>query len=284
MASCSSITTEFQHPFITMAEETESGLAKKRRVIHWNPDAGREQVRHKWTWKRILAWSVGGFFGLLIIAGLLIRGARLVFGPELFRPQQVVATPGQTVADANTAFVSEAKADQAHELASKSLRDLRKMPTDHPIQMEQMIVMEKTFHEGETLLAKHEFARAFELFDGLNRDMDAFTKNVKIKGEARQAYDAILLRIKDLELARTLAPGALEGAFEAAGQGRQLLNDGNFTGAKKVFDQGFAQLKKAELALEYFVKENLLTGQKALSKGDKEQAKKAFQAALEKSP
>jgi tetratricopeptide (TPR) repeat protein len=118
----------------------------------------------------------------------------------------------------------------------------------------------------------------------LNRDMDAFMTNVKIKGEARQAYDAILLRIKDLELARTLAPGALEAAFVAAGTGRQLLTDGNFTGAKKVFDQGFAELKKAEQALADHVKESLLVGQRALTRGEKIEAQKAFNAALEKSP
>jgi tetratricopeptide (TPR) repeat protein len=266
-----------------MAEETEQNSGKKRRIIHWNPDAGREQVRSRWTWKRILGWSVGGFFGLLIVAGIAIRGIKLVFGPQIFQPRVATSAVGQTVADANSAFISVAKAEQLHELASKSLRELKRMPTDHPVQLEQMIVMEKNFLEGETLLKKHEFSQAFVIFEGLNKDIDAFSKNVKIKGEAKQAYDAILLRIKDLELARTLAPGTLDAAFEAAGTGRQLLNDGNFTGAKKIFDGGFAELKKAEQALADFVRENLLAGQKALSKGEKEEARKAFQAALEKS-
>lgn len=268
-----------------MAEEIESGSAKKRRVIHWNPDAGREQVRRRWTWKRLLGWTVGGFVGLLLVAAVVIRGAKLVFGPDVFGPRTAVAAaPVETVADANSAFVNEAKASQAHEIASKSLRELRKMPTDHPIQLEQMVMMEKSFQEGELLLKKHEFARAFAIYESLNRDIDAFGKNVKIKGEAKQSYDAILLKIKDLELARSLSPGTLDAAFEAAGTGRQLLNDGNFTGAKKVFDRGFAELKKAETALADHVKENLLAGQKALSQGAKEDARKAFQAALEKSP
>lgn len=268
-----------------MAEEIESGSAKKRRVIHWNPDAGREQVRRRWTWQRLLGWTVGGFVGLLLVAAVVIRGAKLVFGPDVFGPRTAAAAaPVETVADANSAFVNEAKASQAHEIATKSLRELRKMPTDHPIQLEQMVMMEKSFQEGELLLKKHEFARAFAIYESLNRDIDAFGKNVKIKGEAKQSYDAILLKIKDLELARSLSPGTLDAAFEAAGTGRQLLNDGNFTGAKRVFDRGFDELKKAESALADYVKENLLAGQKALSQGAKEDAKKAFQAALEKSP
>jgi tetratricopeptide (TPR) repeat protein len=267
-----------------MAEEIESNSAKKRRIIHWNPDAGREQVRNRWTWKRIVLWSVGGFFGLLFAAGIVIRIAKLVLGPDIFHSRAVVAAPGQTVADANSAFVSQAKAEQAHEIASKSLRDLVRMPTDHPVQLEQMISMQKAFQESETLLARHEFSRAFVILEGLNQDIDAFVKNVKIKGEAKQGYDKILLRIKDLEVARALAPGRLEAAFEAAGSGRQLLNDGNFTGAKKVFDGGEAELNRAAQALADYVKENLLVGQRALTKGEKAEARKAFQAALEKSP
>lgn len=267
-----------------MAEETEATGVKKRRVIHWNPDAGKEEVRRRWTWKRILGWTVGGFFGLLFAAGLVIRGIKIVWGPGVFQAGPVVATAEPSVSDASSAFISQAKAEQAFELTSKALRDLRRVPADHPAQLEHLIMMEKSFSQGEALIKAHEFGRAFAIFEALNQEIDAFSKNVKIKGEARQAYDAILLKIKDLELARSLAPGALEAAFEAAGAGRQLLNDGNFTGAKKLFDGGFAELKKAEQALNAYVKENLLAGQRALSKGEKADAKKAFQQALEKAP
>ncbi len=266
-----------------MSADLESG-SKKRRIIHWNPDAGREQQNRRWTWKRVLAWSVGGFFGLLFAAGIVIRVAKLVLGPEIFSPRHAVTAPGQTVADANSAFIAEAKAEQAHEMASKSLRELMRMPTDHPVQFEQMVVMQQHFQEGETLLKKHEFSQSFAVFQALNKDIDEFTRNVKIKGEAKQGYDKILLRIKDLEIARALAPGTLDAAFEAASAGRQLLNDGNFTGAKKVFDRGEAELNKAAQALADYVRDNLIAGQKALASGEKEAARKAFQAALEKSP
>ena len=267
-----------------MAEEPDSNSVKKRRVIHWNPDAGREQVRRRWTWKRMLLVGVGGFFGLLIAAGIVIRLTKLVLGPDVFKRQAAVTAEGQSVADANSAFISQAKAEQMHELASKALRELRRVPADHPVQLQQMILMEKSLNEGEVLISNHEFTKAFGVFEALKRDVDAFSYNVKIKGEAKQSYDAILLKIKDLELARSLAPGSLEAAFEAAGAGRQLLNDGNFAGAKKVFDGGFAELKKAEQALANHVRDNLLAGQKALSTGEKDAAKKAFEAALEKSP
>jgi hypothetical protein len=245
-----------------MAEETDSNSAKKRRIIHWNPDAGRAQESSRWTWKRILLWSVGGFFGLLFAAAIVIRGIKLVLGPDVFSPKVEAVAGTPSVENASSAFVSRAKAEQMHELASKSLRELRRVPVDHPVQLQQMVLMEKSLNEGEALLGNHDFAKAFALFETLRKDTDAFSNNVKIKGEAKQGYDKILLRIKDLELARSLAPGALEAAFESAGTGRQLLNDGNFTGAKKAFDEGEVQLKKAEQLLADYVRENLLNGQR----------------------
>lgn len=268
-----------------MADENEVNAGKKRRVIHWNPDAGKPEERRRWTWPRIAAWSAGGLFGLLLAAGLVIRGIKLVWGPDVFQPraaETVAAAP--TVEGASSAFISRAKAEQAFELASKALKELRRLPTDHPSQLEQLIVMEKSFTQSEALMKGHEFARAFGLLETLNQDIDAFSRNVKAKGEARQAYDAILLRIKDLEVARALAPGRLEAAFESAGAGRQLMTDGNFSGAKQVFDRGFAELKQAEQVLQAFVRDNLLAGQKALAAGEKDAARKAFQQVMEKAP
>jgi tetratricopeptide (TPR) repeat protein len=147
-----------------------------------------------------------------------------------------------------------------------------------------MILLEKSMIEGETLLRGHDFARANAVFAALNADIDAFAKNMKAKGEARQGYDKILLRIKDLEIARELAPGTLDTAFEAAGAGRQLLNEGNFSGAMREFERGYAALRKAEAALAEHVRASLVRGQKALAQGLKSEASEAFKAALEKAP
>ncbi len=267
-----------------MADEIESSSGKKRRIIHWNPEAGRETVQHRWTWKRVILWSVGGFFGLLVAAGILIRVAKRVLGPDVFRGGAAVAASAPTPDDANRAFVSQSKAELSHATAVKALSELKRLPTDHPKQLQDLILITKSFQEAEVLLGAHEWGRAYAVFDALNRDMDTFSRNVKIKLEAQKGYDAILLRIKDLELARTLAPGSLEAAFESAGGGRKLLEDGNFLGAKKIFDEGFAELKTAEKALANFVGENLLKGQQALTKGQRDTAKAAFTAALEKAP
>lgn len=267
-----------------MAEENESASGKKHRIIHWNPDAGREQARRHWTWKRILAWTVGGFFALLFVAAIGIRLIKLVLGPDVFSPTPEVVAGAPTLAEANSAFVSQAKAEQARELSSKAMVGLRKLPQDHPLQFQRLVLIEKSFMEADALLVAREFGRAFRAFDIVNQDIAAYSENVKIKGDAKQSYDAIILRIRELEVARDLAPGMLDQAFEMAGTGRQLLTDGNFTGAKKLFDKGFADLKTAEDALAEYVRSNLLAGQRAISKGERATAIKAFQTVMEKSP
>ena len=266
-----------------MADETDSTSGKKRRIIHWNPEAGRETEQRSWTWKRVLLWTVGGFFGLLFAAGVVIRVVKAVLGPQVFEEVATV-TAAQTQNDANSAFVSQSKAELSHATATKAYNEIRRLPTDHPVQTQQLILLAKAFQEGEGLLAGHEWSKAFSAFEALNADMDTFSRNVKAKHEAQQGYDAILVRIKDLEKARALAPGALETAFELAGAGRKLLDEGNFLGAKKAFDEGFAELKKAEGALAATVQAALLKGQQALTKGQREAAKAAFNAALENAP
>ncbi len=267
-----------------MADETDSSTAKKRRVIHWNPEAGRETAQRRWGWKRIAHWSLGGPVALLLVAAVVIRGVKLVLGPQVFQGGSPAASTAPTHDDAKSVFVSQSKAELAHATATKALNELRRLPQDHPVQLQRLIFITKSFQEGESLLSSHEWARAFSTFEALNADMDTFSRNAKAKQEAQQGYDAILVRIKDLERARSLAPGTLEAAFEAAGAGRKMLEDGNFLGAKKSFDEGFAELKKAESALLANVQGSMLKGQQALSKGLRDAAKEAFTAALEMSP
>src|SRR3954470_19331117 len=103
-----------------MPEEHESNSAKKRRIIHWNPEAGREQVSRRWTWKRIVGWSVGGFFGLIIVAGIINRLPKLVGGDTI---TDMIAHHNSGAAevgtDAKEEFVTQAKAEQSREMVAK---------------------------------------------------------------------------------------------------------------------------------------------------------------------
>ncbi|MEO7412094.1 MAG: hypothetical protein ABIZ81_01950 [Opitutaceae bacterium] len=263
-------------------DPTTSG--KKRRVIHWNPDAGAAPDRRHWTWRRILLWTVGGFIGLLFAAGIVIRTAKYVLGPDIFTPRSEVADGAVDKDDPNATFVTQSKAEFVYEAVRKSLAELRRLPQDHPVQQEKFVLIEKAFIAGEPLLTGHEYSKAFAHFSALNREIDEFSRSVKAKQEAQEIYNTIIVKIKDLELARSLAPDALDAAMADAGAGRKFLTEGSFIVAKQTLDRGMVELKKAETALSTYVEENLLKGHEALGRGQKEAAIVAFKAALEKSP
>ncbi|HYC69983.1 MAG TPA: hypothetical protein VEB66_02175 [Opitutaceae bacterium] len=262
--------------------DTPDSAPKKRRIIHWDPEHGATSRQRRWTPLRILGWTVGGFFGLLLTAGLVIRGVKLVFGPQVF--QLAGAGAGATPETPGAAFVSQSKAELARENASKAMAELRKLPTDHDSQLQRMILLEKAFLAGDSLLQSGSYARAYAVFDELNRQLDAYALEVKLKEETRKAYDEVLARMKDLDRARSLAPQEFEAAFADAGMGRQLFNQGSFALAKKEFDRAFAALDRAAKALEDFVGENLRVGQEAVATGQRDAALAAFQAALSKDP
>jgi tetratricopeptide (TPR) repeat protein len=268
-----------------MPDQQEPNIPKKHRVIHWNPDAGNEPVRRRWPWWKIGAVVVGGFFGLLIAAGIVIRGIKLVFGPGVFGTSSAVAgaTGGETD-NPRDEFVSQSRAELARDNASKALVELRKLPQDHPRQLERLILLEKSFIAGEALLTGRSFGAAYAQYERLNREIDEFAQSVKARGDAQVAYDTILSRIKDLERARSLAPEALESAFAAAGSGKKFLTEGSFIAAKQTLDRGLEDLKRAEEILAAFVEDNLVEGQKGLVAGKRDVAEAAFKAVLEKAP
>ena len=138
-----------------MAEETEPTTGKKHRIIHWNPDAGKEPVRRRWSWLRITLWTVGVFFGLLFAAGGVIRLVKLV-KPDAFHPQAAVSGEAAGSMDPNAAFVSQTKAEFTHENVGKALAELRRPPMNHPRQIEKFVLIEKVFLVGESILASHD--------------------------------------------------------------------------------------------------------------------------------
>ncbi|WP_069960999.1 tetratricopeptide repeat protein [Lacunisphaera limnophila] len=265
-----------------MSDSSDSTPNKKRRVIHWDPEHGRDNGAKRWTVLRLAAWILGGGLALLIVAGLAIRGIRLVVGPQFLRPDAVATST--TTDDPSLAFVTESKATLARENVANALNEMRRLPQDHPSQLQQLILIEKAFLGGEILLANRNYAAAYAHFTALGREIDAFSENVKLKQVTQKAYDEVLVRMRDLDRARDLAPAEFETAFADAGTGRQFFVDGRFATAKKQFDAAFAALDRAEAALKDFVDDNLRQALEAVAAGDKPRALAAFQAALEKDP
>lgn len=267
-----------------MADETEPSGGRKRRIIHWNPEAGSGPVKRRWTWQSILAWTAGGFVGLFLLAAVTIRVTKAVFGPEIFGGGPAATGDALAPSDPSLAFVSRSKAELARETANRALNELRRSPQDHQTLLQQLVNLQRAYLGGETLINSGEYGKAFAHYEELNRQIERFSTAVKTKQEAQEAYDAILVKIRELDRARSLAPELLDAAFTLAGTGQGFLATGSFEAAKSSFKQGFVELTKAENLLDEFVQTNLMAGQEALSRGDRAGATAAFRATLEKAP
>lgn len=264
-----------------MSDQPESPQTKKqRRIIHWDPEHGQTIGTRRWTVLRVVAWSAGGFLGLLLVAGLAIRGIRLVVGPQFL---QTAAAPDAPESP-GSAFVTESKASMARETAAKTLAELRRLPQGHPTLLQRLILIEKAFLGGEALLASHEYGKAYAHFDALNREIDDFSLDIKLKQETQKAYDEVLMRMKEIDRARSLAPQEFETAFADASTGRQFFIDGRFATAKKQFDSAFAALGRASQALKRYTDDQVRQAQQAVATGQRVVALAAFHAALEKDP
>ena len=91
-------------------------------MIHWDPEQDQTARKPGWTVLRIIGWGLGGTLGLLIAAGLVIRGVRLVVGPQFLRPAAVTEVASSE--SAGTAFVSESKAALARENVAKAVAEI----------------------------------------------------------------------------------------------------------------------------------------------------------------
>ena len=231
---------------------------------------------------RLAAWGFGGTLALLLLAGLVIRGIRLVVGQQFLRPVAAVEVVSRE--SAGSAFVSESKAALARENVAKALAEIRRMPQDLPSQLQQLILIEKSFLGCDVLMEAHDYAQAYAQLTALGREIDEFGENVKLKQVTQKAYDEIIVRMKELDRARSLAPAEFETAFTNAGTGQQFFKDGRFATAKKQFDLSYAALGRAQQALQAYVDENMRKALEAVSAGNKTAALAAFQAALEKDP
>lgn len=236
---------------------------------------------------RIMLWTAGGLLGLFLLAALGIRGVRLVVGPETFArwtaPTPASSAPA-SAADPTAGFVSRSKAELARETAQRGLGEIRRLPQDHPAQLQRLIMIERAFMAAETLQTAREYDRAWEQYDMIEREIEAYAQAAELRREVQQAYDRVLVRIRDLGAARSLADQQLDEAFAAAGIGRQFFHDGDFVAAKSRFDQAFAELDEAERILGDFLETQMLLGGQALAAGDGEAAATAFRAVLERSP
>jgi len=265
-----------------MPNENEPQSRKKHRVIHWNPEAGKEQKGHRWSIGRIVGWSAGGLVGLLAVAAITTRTIKF-FNPDAFAafsdtPQQVVAQ------DPNTLFINQSLADTAHDQAAKTLEQIKKLPTDHPQQQADLILIQKTFDAATAILRAQKYAEAYGQFQQVMKQMDDFSQSVRAKQEVTTGLDTLFVRAQELEKVKDLNPDLLNRSLTEYAQARQFSQNGSYLAASQALRNGNDALDQLQQLLANTITGNLQRGAQALMNGEKEAAASAFRAVLERDP
>src|SRR5262249_35233217 len=149
---------------------------------------------------------------------ILIRGIKLVkpdaFGPVAVKPQE----------DPMVQFRSQNDSLRERDIATKAIATLSKLPfQDHPTQVEKFLLIQKDFTTASQLYDARQYADSLSLFKSVNARINDFSLSIQTKQEAQNLYNALLLKIKDMEVARPLAPDALNAATTAAADSNRLL-------------------------------------------------------------
>lgn len=271
-----------------MPEDSSQSTGTRHQIIHWNPDQGAEpEPKAKEGNRRTLALVLGGCALVAIAVGLSWAVFKLTAGPDQASGSSGYDTLsiGETLTgDPRASFVSRSRAELSRDTAARSLGEFRKMPAEHPRLLQEMIILEKEFLEGERLLGRSNFQPALLQFESVNRKIESFSEQIDLRRKAREGYDNFLVRIEKLEIGRNLAPDAYNQAFSSASEGRQFLEQGSFKAAAMKLDEAANAMDRIESAIADSLEGNLLDGRQALSSGERESALASFRTVLEMDP
>lgn len=251
----------------------------RHRVLDWNPASAQSTAAP--TGSRRQLKVLGAVAGVsLVVAVLAVAVAyRVVATGTENRPLESLAA-----AAAEPMFVSQARAELTRDNALRALVELRKLPPDHPALLQQLILVEKNFMAAERVLAGGDFAQAVRRFDEVSRQIEEFSATVKARKDAGRLYDELLVRIKNAERFKDLAPARFEEAYESTGQGRSLMEQGSFLAAWQAFETAAKAMDEFEARRKEFIDDHTWQGAAALARGDRAEAERAYRAVLRYAP
>ena len=272
-----------------MPDDSSQPPGNRHQIIHWNP--GHETAQEPppaRSSNRTLYLVLGGCALFVVTVGLtwLVfslsnRQTEPSSGPASYDSLAI----GEALSgDPRALFVSRSRAELSRDTASRSLAEFRRMPAEHPRILQEMIIMEKEYLEGERLLERSDFRDALLQFELVNQKIENFSEQIALRRRAKEGYDNFLVRIERLEMGRNLAPSAYNRAFSAASEGRQFLEQGSFQAAATKLDEADAAMDEIEAAVANILERNMLDGRQALAMGNKEAALNAFSLVLDMNP
>ncbi len=258
--------------------------AKKRKIIHWNPDGDSRQdaTPDKKRNRGPLFAFVGVLLLLLSLAAIF--GARKYLGlGEENRGPEITDTEGlDPYSDLD--YVSRERVLRTRAAVRLEISVIRKTTDDHPKLIESLVMIETAFDEGNRRLASTAYREAMAKFDEVEEMVEEMKDFISMKEKAREAYDGFLSAIENDEELRTHAPYEYEKAVAYGNDGTVRFENGEFAGAVLAFRSALNALVEVEDAANLFIADSEIQGKIAFSRGNKAVAKQIFREILELQP
>ncbi|AWT59914.1 MAG: hypothetical protein DF168_01111 [Candidatus Moanabacter tarae] len=257
--------------------------SKRRKIIHWNPDGDSRRDKSQ-TKKQGNSLVFGIAVVLLLILSLAgIYGARkyLGLGGEVITP---VVGPSSSPGYENGKFVSRERVDRMRAAVRLGISEIRKITDDHPRLIENLVIIETAFDEGNRQLASTAYREALAKFEEVRELVEEMRETITEKEKAKEVYDEFLAAVEKDEGMRIHAPYEYEKAVAYGNEGTGRFENGEFIASISDFEQAMTELKEVEIAAELFIAEKEIEGKIAFSKGEKAISKQIFSEILTLQP
>ena len=249
---------------------------RKHRVIHWNPEDEDAAERARSSKRKLLAVGVSAAVVVVLLVSVITLwenpdgDAKALTNRLGLTDETVPEVPFQQ------AFASRSKADLELETANSGLEKIRQMRVNHPVLTTKLVAVEREFLQGEDLMRRKAFDRAFETFRGVNVQIEDFSNLVEAKLATQEMYDNFLARVDELKPSKHLNQEAYDDAFDAASAGKQFLTEGSFTASKTKLTEATDKLQALADSISNYISENAALGHRYIAQGQGAKAIEAF--------
>ena len=249
---------------------------RKHRVIHWNPEDEDAAERARSSKRKLIAVGVSAaVFVVLLVSVIALwenpdEDAKALTDRLGLTDETVPEVPFQQ------AFASRSKADLELETSNSGLEKIRQMRVNHPVLTTKLVAVEREFLQGEDLMRRKAFDRAFETFKGVNVQIEDFSNLVEAKLATQEMYDNFLTRVDELKPSKHLNQEAYDDAFDAASAGKQFLTEGSFTASKTKLTEATDKLQALADSISNYIRENAALGHRYIAQGQGAKAIEAF--------
>ena len=249
---------------------------RKHRVIHWNPEDEDAAERARSSKRKLIAVGVSAaVFVVLLVSVIALwenpdEDAKALTDRLGLTDETVPEVPFQQ------AFASRSKADLELETSNSGLEKIRQMRVNHPVLTTKLVAVEREFLQGEDLMKRKAFDRAFETFKGVNVQIEDFSNLVEAKLATQEMYDNFLTRVDELKPSKHLNQEAYDDAFDAASAGKQFLTEGSFTASKTKLTEATDKLQALADSISNYIRENAALGHRYIAQGQGAKAIEAF--------